>query len=346
MRLFKVREMGDFSEFKEEPFKSEHNEKTLESWLEKNPESIVEDSSLLMIGRQVATNLGSYIDLLAVDKEGNIAILELKRDKTPRDTIAQALEYAGWVEGLEYEALEQIFRDYLDNDTMSLLEYHRGYFKLEESNGISFNKEQRIVIVGYDISPEIRQSAVFLRKKGIRTTCVEFNYFKNSATEQLMTVDIVVGKEPTIKGRVQTERRQPTTKQKFLNDLDNSGYPIFSDILTLAEQKKLPIHWGAVGFSLNVDMNGDDVAIIMGYPSSSAYSQTIYTYVPSVITKVKDGKELADTLKERLLQTGLFQQAGNEVKYVITQKPTDEQKTAIINAITEFAEQILKKGPN
>ena len=61
------------------------------SWLEKNPESIVEDGALLIIGRQIATNLGSYIDLLALDREGNTAILELKRDRTPRDTIAQAL---------------------------------------------------------------------------------------------------------------------------------------------------------------------------------------------------------------------------------------------------------------
>jgi hypothetical protein len=343
VRLYKVRGLGEFSEYKEEPFRIEHNEKTLESWLEKNPESIVEDSALLMIGRQVSTNLGSLIDLLAIDKEGNTAILELKRDKTPRDVIAQALEYASWVESLKYESLEQILRDYLGNDTLSLLEYHRGFFKLDANNGVSFNKEQRIVIVGYDIRPEIRQSANFLRKKGIKTTCIEFNYFKNASTEQLMTADIVVGREPIIKGRVQTEKRPPTTKEKFLKDLDTSAYPIFSEILTLAEQKKMPVHWG-VGFSLNVNVDGDDVAIIMGYSRSSAYSQTIYTYIPSVITKVNNGKELGDAFKQKLAETGLFQPAGNEMKYVIKQKPTEDKKTAVIKAINDFAKQILEKG--
>ena len=30
-------------------------------------------------------------------------IIELKRDRTPRDVVAQALDYASWVRGLHYE---------------------------------------------------------------------------------------------------------------------------------------------------------------------------------------------------------------------------------------------------
>ena len=100
MRLFKVKDSGKFSEFKEEAFKTEHTEETLESWLEQNSESIVEDSALLIIGRQVSTDLGSFIDLLALDRDGNTAIVELKRDKTPRETVAQALEYAYQEQGM------------------------------------------------------------------------------------------------------------------------------------------------------------------------------------------------------------------------------------------------------
>lgn len=219
MRLFKIKDTGDFTEFKEQSFREEHDEATLESWLENNPKTIVEDSALLIIGRQVATNLNSFIDLLALDKQGNTAVLELKRGKTPRETIAQALEYTSWVEGLEYEKLEQIFQDYSNSDVQSLSEYHKAYFQLGEADAVSFNKEQRIVIVGYDISPEIRQTAIFLRRKGIRVTCVEFNYFQNVSKEQLMSVDIVVGKEPLTKGKLITEKRPKTDKKSFLKRL-------------------------------------------------------------------------------------------------------------------------------
>ena len=44
-------------------------------------------------GRRTA----SYIDLLAIDADGNLHVLELKRDKTPRDVVAQVLDYGSWV---------------------------------------------------------------------------------------------------------------------------------------------------------------------------------------------------------------------------------------------------------
>ena len=98
MRLFGIEEEDTFKEFVKTSFKSDHEESVLESWLESNPDGIVEDGKLLMIGRQVTTNLGTFIDLLALDRQGNVVVLELKRDRTPRDTLAQALEYSSFVE--------------------------------------------------------------------------------------------------------------------------------------------------------------------------------------------------------------------------------------------------------
>jgi hypothetical protein len=344
MRVFKVKETGEFAEYKKQSFKSEHEEQTLEAWLEKNSESIVEDSALLIIGRQIATNLGSYIDLLALDREGNIAILELKRDRTPRDTIAQALEYASWAENLEYENLEQILRGYMGNESLSLTDYHKAYFKLEETEGVSFNKDQRIVIVGHDISPEIRQTALFLRNKGIRTTCLQFSYFQTDLKEQLMSVDIVVGKENLGKGIIRTETKPSTNKRKLLADLNESGRPVFEAILAMAEEHRLPIHWGSVGFSLNADVRGTHVGLIQGYPLSCAYSQIIYTYFPAVRERVKDGGELIESFKDQLAKTGLFEPTGKEMKYVIRQKPTKEQIDYLVKLIKEFADQIQENG--
>lgn len=344
MRLFKVKETGEFAEYKKQPYKSEHEEQTLESWLEKNSESIVEDGALLIIGRQIATNLGSYIDLLALDREGNTAVLELKRDRTPRDTIAQALEYASWTENLEYGNLEQILRDYSGNEGLSLSDYHKAYFKLEDAEGVSFNKDQRIVIVGHDISPEIRQTALFLRNKGIRATCLQFSYFQTDLKEQLMSVDIVVGKEPITKGRIITATKPLTNKKKLLADLDESGLRVFEAILAMAEEHKLPIHWGSAGFSINADIKGTHVALLMGYPLSSAYSQTIYTYYPAILKKVKDGDKLFESFKDSLRKIGLFEAAGGEMKYIIRQKPTKQQIEQLTELVKEFAEQVQEKG--
>jgi RecB family endonuclease NucS len=67
-------------------------------------EQIMQDVSILnrdwlLIGRQVRTGFDKLIDLLAVDANGTVIVIELKRDKTPRDVVAQAIDYASWIVG-------------------------------------------------------------------------------------------------------------------------------------------------------------------------------------------------------------------------------------------------------
>ena len=66
---------------------------------------IVNDSrllgtDLLVVGRQVETAFGGFLDVLCIDVSGRLHALELKRDKTPRDVVAQVLDYGSWVSNL------------------------------------------------------------------------------------------------------------------------------------------------------------------------------------------------------------------------------------------------------
>jgi len=344
VRLFRVDGGGKFTEYKERVFKSEYNEQILESWLENNFDSIVEDGALMVIGRQVATTFGSYIDLLGVDRAGNIAILELKRDRTPRETLAQALEYASFAESLDYEQLEQILRNYTGNENESLSEYHKEFFRLEIGEGVSFNKDQRIIIVGYNITPEIHQAATFLRNKGLRVTCVEFSYFQTESGEQLMSSEIVVGKEPLKRGAISTGTLPRIDKIKFLGSLDQVGLPVFEALLKMAEEQNLPIHWGSKGFSLNVDIQGTHVNLCYVYPPSSVFRQSIYTAFAEIGKKVESAEELVKLFKDRFERTGFFVPAGNELKFVIQQVLTNEQINALTNLIVDLANQVKEKG--
>ena len=102
MRLFTLDKNGKMSPYRESIFKEDNRESDLETLLENNPEYFFENSRVLIIGRQVTTNLNSFIDLLGIDSSGNTLVIELKRNKTPRETIAQILEYSSFVEKLDY----------------------------------------------------------------------------------------------------------------------------------------------------------------------------------------------------------------------------------------------------
>jgi hypothetical protein len=90
------------------------SEALLETWIAQQSDLLGLD--LLIIGRQVRTAHRGFIDLLAVDSEGTVHIIELKRDQTPREVVAQALDYASWVVTLESEDLNEISQAYLKKD--------------------------------------------------------------------------------------------------------------------------------------------------------------------------------------------------------------------------------------
>lgn len=49
-------------------------------------------SQLMLIGRQVSTAFGKFIDILAMDISGNLSIIELKKNRTPREVVAQLID--------------------------------------------------------------------------------------------------------------------------------------------------------------------------------------------------------------------------------------------------------------
>jgi len=343
MRLFGIEEEDTFKEFVKTPFKSDHEESVLENWLESNPDGIVEDGKLLMIGRQVTTNLGTFIDLLALDRQGNVVVLELKRDRTPRDTLAQALEYSSFVETLDLELLENILRTYINDESVNLVEYHREYFELGVDEGVAFNKDQRIVIVGQKITDEIRQTSTFLRKKGLLVSCLEFTFFEADGGAQLLSHDLVVGKEfPKAKG-VSSGSLPVVSKDEFLESLNEYGKPVFKSILDFAESNSLPVHWGTKGFSLNVDVNGLHVAICFGYPPSSVYKQSLYTTVRRFggpVSKLDASEDVADSLLSIARETGFFQTAGRELKCPIIREFSESEIESLLRWIEETVERI------
>jgi RecB family endonuclease NucS len=64
-------------------------ESRIENWIVNDVSILAPD--LLTIGEQVQTSSGGFIDLLCIDQAGDLVIVELKRDKTPREVTAQAL---------------------------------------------------------------------------------------------------------------------------------------------------------------------------------------------------------------------------------------------------------------
>ena len=83
------------------------SEQLLEDMIVAEPRILSEE--WMLIGRQEDTGRGGKVDLLAMAPDGSLVLAELKRDRTPREVVAQALDYASWVEDLEPEEIAAIY---------------------------------------------------------------------------------------------------------------------------------------------------------------------------------------------------------------------------------------------
>jgi RecB family endonuclease NucS len=83
------------------------SEQRLEDMIVAEPRIL--SSEWMLIGRQVDTGLGGRIDLLAIAPDGTLVLVELKRNRTPREVVAQALDYASSVEHLDAEEIAAIY---------------------------------------------------------------------------------------------------------------------------------------------------------------------------------------------------------------------------------------------
>lgn len=84
-------------------------ERLIESAVESAPELL--GIEVLIVGRQTQTASG-VLDLLAIDEERRLVVIENKRDRTPRDVLAQAIDYAAWASDLTYADLTTVHSKY------------------------------------------------------------------------------------------------------------------------------------------------------------------------------------------------------------------------------------------
>jgi hypothetical protein len=210
---------------------------------------------------------------------------------------------------------------------------------------VSFNKEQRIVIVGHSVSPQIRETSAYLRRKGLRVTCVEFNYFTTSMGEELLSTEIVVGHEPVATQVSSSASINSMTEEKFLS-LAGGCSPLFQALFKMAREHGFSIHWGTKGFSMGIVVDGNRVVFLYGYPPDSMVKDycSIYTEFRMLNEKVQGAAELAAETRAALTATGLWQRGGNELKVVMSKPLTDTQIAEVETLMLRLAGEIQRRG--
>ncbi|RPF47359.1 uncharacterized protein DUF91 [Hydrogenoanaerobacterium saccharovorans] len=112
------------------------------------------NSDWIIIGRQVKTSAGKYIDLLCMDHDGDLVVVELKKDLTPREVTAQVIDYASCVSDMKLEELAELYLEFTNNTYTLNQAYEKKYGTKLDSDSVNQNVEMVVVASKMDASTE------------------------------------------------------------------------------------------------------------------------------------------------------------------------------------------------
>lgn len=150
------------------------SEQQLEDMIVKSPEILSEE--WMLIGRQEQTGLSGAsgtgrIDLLAIAPDGSLVLIELKRDKSARDIVAQALDYASWVDHLTADKIAQIYNRFSNGNSLNDAFKSRFGVLLDEE---TLNQSHQIILVASALDNSTERIINYLNARGIAINVIFF----------------------------------------------------------------------------------------------------------------------------------------------------------------------------
>lgn len=147
----------------------------LQEWLANEPMAFGEELLIIQKEFDGFDETNERLDLLALDKDGNLVIIENKLDDSGKDVVWQALKYASYCSTLITKQIVEIYQQYLDRycgggDAQALM----SEFLEEPDLGevvINSGNQQRLMFVAAQFRKEVTSTAIWLLSYNIRLQC-------------------------------------------------------------------------------------------------------------------------------------------------------------------------------
>lgn len=154
-----------------------------------------EEESMLIVGRQVRNEKNRRSDLTAVDNNGNVVLIEIKRDRKDIELRREAFEFQAIRYAASYATIEKIddlvrkvYAPYIEKyrsefELGELTSYEVGIRKLNEFLRVNnaeknFNEKQRIILVASDFDEQTLSAVAWLNSNNVDMSCYRLTPYK------------------------------------------------------------------------------------------------------------------------------------------------------------------------
>ncbi len=249
-----------------------------------------------------------YLDHLFLDQDGVPTLVEVKRSsdtRIRREVVGQMLDYASnAVYHLSVDEMASNVKSHFpDQDMGEVLSSELGFEWDPEAfwEMVKINLQAgkiRMIFLADSIPSELKRIVEFLNKEmdPAEVFAVEVKQYLGGGLKTLV---------PRLTGQASDVRKKniPSKKldeQIFFENLDDAGRRFYRELLDFSGENNLKVIWTPKGFSLNVDFEGNNVAILRGYCNLSAYNQVVFFIFSSISTKVPEEESIVEEYAREL----------------------------------------------
>ena len=196
------------------------------------------------------------IDLLGLDRSGDLVVIELKRTQDGGHMELQALRYAAMVSAMTFQRAVEAYRDFIepneeDTDAEQRILEFLDWAEPEEER---FARNVRIVLVSHGFSKEITTTVMWLNDRGLDIRCVRLSAYKHEDGVFLDVQQVIPLPETTdYQIQIREKRRQSQSAASRLLWQHIKGKRLFP---TVEANPRRPESHGFTAFEIILDNPG------------------------------------------------------------------------------------------
>lgn len=250
----------------------------LQEWIAKSPSVLGEELLIIQKEFDGFSDTHERLDLLALDKKGNVVVIENKLDDSGKDVTWQAIKYASYCSSLSKDEIIDIYAKYIGKGKSDAEHSLLSFFEAEDLEDVNLNIEntQRIIFVAANFRKEITSSVLWLRGFGIDASCIKvspYTYNGKIMVEFDRIIPIVDAEDYTIKmarkkkeesQQAESTRKRHTERSDFWEKFISYNQEVNGDY---AASAGTPDSWLGKG---GIGIPGVSVNIVIGKDKSRA----------------------------------------------------------------------------
>lgn len=232
----------------------------LQEWAISQPQILGEE--LLIVTSEYAgfEDVRDRLDILALDVEGRVVVIELKRDRADRTADLQALKYASYCATLTSEDLQKEYRDFWSDrrgDKLTsedvgqefaeflseVIETEDPYTEEGWAN-FALDDKPRILLAAGEFGTEVTAPVMWLIEEyGLDVTCVKIDAYQHQDRLLLNSQQVIPVPEAEdymTKRREKQERQETKSRRRAIKVLLDRGVLVPGDQLEFTDDRRPP----------------------------------------------------------------------------------------------------------